>query len=111
MGIDSICILRDRDGFRWNESAKKYHERKARPTATILDVIGLLSVCFAAAKKLMEECVCAIRKLNLMNVVELQNGREILRHAVDSSMYKPVYGIRWYAVMYAVSCYLPPTGR
>ena len=56
IGIDSICILRERAGFESDGSAKKYQERRATPTATIQGIICRLSVCLAAVKKLMGCC-------------------------------------------------------
>lgn len=53
IGMDSICILRAGFGFGWRGSAMRYQERVAMPTATIVDTIGRLSVCFAAVRKLM----------------------------------------------------------
>lgn len=54
IGMDSICILRDRIGFDWNESAKNHQDSKTMPTATIEEAVGRLKVCFAAVRKLME---------------------------------------------------------
>lgn len=56
IGIDWICILRDNLGLlKTKESARKYQEsRRAMPTATMVEMRGRLSVCFAAVRKLMK---------------------------------------------------------
>lgn len=53
MGMDSICILRESVGFEFKGSAMRYQDKTAMPTATRIDVIGLLNVCFAAVRRLM----------------------------------------------------------
>ena len=60
IGIDSICILRERLGFELYGSVKKTQARTAMPTATIIDMIGRLSVCLTAVTKLMRGVVYVI---------------------------------------------------
>lgn len=60
IGMDSICILRVRLGFAFRKSAIRYQEKKATPTVMTIDVIGRLNVCFATARKLMENVVALV---------------------------------------------------
>ena len=73
MGIDSICILRECAGLELKKSAMRDQERKAMPTATIVEMKGRFMVCLAAARKLMG--MWLIGALHLRNA---ENNKDIL---------------------------------
>ena len=53
MGIDSICIFRETEGFAADLSATIYKVRIAMPTARTAKLTGRLKSCLVAVMKLM----------------------------------------------------------